>query len=144
MMSDQNLDSLVDLMIPGDSHRNLPSGSYVDLEVILQMENKLDTAVQLAKQFSEIVHEKFDKTLTQLTAGEFDEICRGSRTQIDPIFKTIGPLLLKAYYTDPNVQEALGIGKAPPFPNGRDVYAGNIELLEPVYNRGLVYRNIHG
>ncbi len=144
MICDQNLDALVNLMIPGDSHRNLPSGSYVDLEVILQMENKLETAILLAEQFSEIVHEKLNKTLVQLTVGEFDEICRGFRTQIDPILKAIGPSLLKAYYTDPNVQEAIGNGDTPPFPNGRNIYAGNIELLEPVFNRGLVYRNIHG
>ena len=143
-MSDQNLDALVNLMIPGDSRLNLPSGSYVDLDVILQMENKLETAILLAEQFSEIVLGELNKTLMQLTVEEFDEICRSSRTQTEPILKAIGPSLLKAYYTDPEVQDALGIGKAPPFPNGRNVYTGNIELLEPVYNRGLVYRNIHG
>ena len=143
-MSDRNLDALVNLMIPGESRLNLPSGSYVDLDVILQMENKLETAILLAEQFSEIVHGELNKTLMQLTVEEFDEICRSSRTQTEPILKAIGPSLLKAYYTDPEVQDALGIGKAPPFPNGRNVYTGNIELLEPVYNRGLVYRNIHG
>lgn len=143
-MSDQNLDALVNLMIPGDSDRNLPCGSDVDLKVILEMENKLQTVVLLAERFSEIAHEKLSKSLAQLSVGEFDEICRSFRTQIEPIFKVIGPLLLRAYYTDPKVQDALGIGKAPPFPNGRSVYAGNLELLEPVYNRGLVYRNIHG
>ena len=52
-------------MIPGDSRLNLPSGSYVDLDVILQMENKWETAILLAEQFAEIVHGKLNKTLIE-------------------------------------------------------------------------------
>ena len=71
-MPDQNLEALINLMIPGDSRLNLPSGSYVDLDVILQMENKWETAILLAEQFAEIVHGKLNKTLIQLTVEEFD------------------------------------------------------------------------
>jgi hypothetical protein len=56
--------------------------------------------------------------------------------------KVVGPLLLKAYYTDPRVQVGLGIGSVPLFPLGKSVEAGNLELLESVFNRGSIYRSV--
>ena len=137
------LDTLADLMIPNDFGRNLPSGSSVDLEAILLTENMSDDAIKSAEQFSDLVSEKLNKSLDQLTMTEFEELCRSSRAQVDPILKIVGPLLLKAYYTDPRVQVGLGIGSAPPFPSGISVEAGNLELLESVFNRGSIYRSVN-
>lgn len=137
------LDTLADLMIPNDFGRNLPSGSSVDLEAILLNENMSDDAIKSAEQFSDLVSEKLNKSLDQLTMTEFEELCRSSRAQVDPILKLVGPLLLKAYYTDPRVQVGLGIGSAPPFPSGISVEAGNLELLESVFNRGSIYRSVN-
>ena len=142
-MSRHLLDTLADLMIPNDFDRNLPSGSSVDLEAILLNENMSDDAIKSAEQFSDLVSEKLNKSLDQLTMTEFEELCRSSRAQVDPILKLVGPLLLKAYYTDPRVQVGLGIGSAPPFPTGISVEAGNLELLESVFNRGSIYRSVN-
>ena len=141
-MSRHLLGTLTDLMIPNDFDRNLPSGSCVDLETILRTENKSDDAIKSAEQFSDLVSEKLNKSLDQLSLMEFEELCRSSRAQVDPILKVVGPLLLKAYYTDPRVQVCLGIGSAPPFPLGKSVEAGNFELLESVFNRGSIYRSV--
>ena len=130
-------------MIPNDFDRNLPSGSSVDLEAILSTENMSDDAIKSAEQFSDLVSEKLNKSLDQLTMTEFEDLCRSSRAQVDPILKIVGPLLLKAYYTDPRVQVGLGIGSAPPFPTGISVEAGNLELLESVFNRGSIYRSVN-
>ena len=142
-MSRHLLDTLADLMIPNDFDRNLPSGSSVDLEAILSTENMSDDAIKSAEQFSDLVSEKLNKSLDQLTMTEFEDLCRSSRAQVDPILKIVGPLLLKAYYTDPRVQVGLGIGSAPPFPTGISVEAGNLELLESVFNRGSIYRSVN-
>ena len=142
-MSRHLLDTLADLMIPNDFNRNLPSGSSVDLEAILLTENMSDDAIKSAEQFSDLVSEKLNKSLDQLTMTEFEDLCRSSRAQVDPILKIVGPLLLKAYYTDPRVQVGLGIGSAPPFPTGISVEAGNLELLESVFNRGSIYRSVN-
>ena len=142
-MSRHLLDTLADLMIPNDFDRNLPSGSSVDLEAILSTENMSDDAIKSAEQFSDLVSEKLNKSLDQLTMTEFEDLCRSSRAQVDPILKIVGPLLLKAYYTDPRVQVGLGIGSAPPFPSGISVEAGNLELLESVFNRGSIYRSVN-
>ena len=142
-MSRHLLDTLADLMIPNDFDRNLPSGSSVDLEAILSTENMSDDAIKSAEQFSDLFSEKLNKSLDQLTMTEFEDLCRSSRAQVDPILKIVGPLLLKAYYTDPRVQVGLGIGSAPPFPTGISVEAGNLELLESVFNRGSIYRSVN-
>ena len=142
-MSRHLLDTLADLMIPNDFDRNLPSGSSVDLEAILSTENMSDDAIKSAEQFSDLVSEKLNKSLDQLTMTEFEDLCRSSRAQVDPILKIVGPLVLKAYYTDPRVQVGLGIGSTPPFPTGISVEAGNLELLESVFNRGSIYRSVN-
>lgn len=51
-------------------------------------------------------------------------------------------LVLEHYYSSPEVMRALGLGQQPPFPGGRHVEAGDLSMLEPVYDRGKIYRSV--
>ena len=46
------------------------------------------------------------------------------------------------YYRDPRVMRALDMDARPPFPEGFEVEPGDLSLLEPVKNRGRMYRQV--
>ncbi len=55
--------------------------------------------------------------------------------------RTMGSLTLQCYYCDPRVLDSLGVEPRPPFPKGFEVETGDLSLLDPVRNRGKIYRD---
>lgn len=51
-------------------------------------------------------------------------------------------LAIQCYCLDSAVRQAFGDTPAAPFPAGREVPDGSLELLEAVYERGLIFRDI--
>lgn len=142
MNSEINLEKLVSLMIPADEARGLPDGSKVSVGEFLKSEGIYE---QLLAHLDELGHQITAVTglnLIELTQSQFDGLLKEQKKIIEPIVKQIGPVLLKAYYTNPIVQKRIGVGDKPPFPDGKIVHEGNLELLEPVFNRGPIYRSI--
>lgn len=52
-------------------------------------------------------------------------------------------LAIQCYCLDPAVRQAFGDDPAAPFPNGRSLPDGDLELLEAVYERGPLFRDPH-
>ena len=48
--------------------------------------------------------------------------------------------LLQGYYADPKVLQNLGLRHTTSFPLGIKVHQGDLSMLEPVYNRGQIFR----
>jgi hypothetical protein len=55
--------------------------------------------------------------------------------------KTLGRVILGAYYRDDRVLQALGLEARPPFPKGYDLEPGDRSLLDPVRNRPPFWRD---
>lgn len=142
MNSEINLEKLVALMIPADEARGLPDGSKVSVGEFLKLEGNYE---QILARLDELGHQITAATglkFIELTQSQFEVLLKEQKKIIEPVVKQIGPALLKAYYTNPIVQKRIGVGDKPPFPDGKTVYEGNLELLEPVFNRGPIYRSI--
>jgi hypothetical protein len=142
MNSEINLEKLVALMIPADEERGLPDGSKVSVGEFLKLEGNYE---QILARLDELGHQITVATglnFIELTQSQFEVLLKEQKKIIEPVLKQIGPALLKAYYTNPIVQKRIGVGDKPPFPDGKTVYEGNLELLEPVFNRGPIYRSI--
>ena len=56
------------------------------------------------------------------------------------VFSAMVDHLLKAYYTAPSVLIKIKSGSVPPFPNGNPIEEDDWSILEPVYERGIVFR----
>lgn len=48
----------------------------------------------------------------------------------------------RAYYRDDRVLKSIGMEPRPPFPKGYDVPEGDWALLDPVRQRGVIYRDV--
>ena len=55
--------------------------------------------------------------------------------------RTLAMQTVTCYYQDDRVREAIGVGARPPFPQGYEVPSGDLSLLEPVRQRGKIYRD---
>lgn len=142
MNTKKALEVLTALMIPADSSRNLPSGSQVEASKFLVSDGVYDEALLDLEEVSHYVDSTMGWNLEELTQDQFEVLIKSHRKIMDPLLKKIGPSLLKAYYTNPVVQVQIGVGDKPPFPDGRTVYEGDLELLEPVFNRGPIFREV--
>lgn len=142
MNTEKVLGVMMALMIPADNSRNLPDGSRVEASNFMKIDGVFDEVLLDLEKFSEYVQSTMGWKLEELTQEQFEVLMKNHRKAIEPLLKKIGPSLLKAYYTNPNVQSQIGVGNKPPFPDGREVYEGDLELLEPVFNRGPIFRDV--
>ena len=56
--------------------------------------------------------------------------------------RLVGPSILCEYFEAPRVLNALGLRTESPFPNGSQLPDIDFDLLEPVYNRGKIFRDV--
>lgn len=140
MNTDARLEVMSALMIPADHNRNLPDGSQVNVAEFLKTDGIYGEVCTDLDDFSTYLEIETEWKLEELTQEQFGILMKSHRKVIEPLLKRIGPSLLKAYYTNPVVQLRIGVGNKPPFPDGKIVHDGNLELLEPVFNRGPIFR----
>lgn len=136
------LDLMMALMIPANKSRDLPSGSQVDAAKFLEIDGVFDEVSSNLEDLAEFIASTLGWKLEELTQEQFEVLMKNHRKAVEPVLKKIGPSLLKAYYTNPIVQLQIGVGNKPPFPDGRTVHEGDLELLEPVFNRGPIFREV--
>ena len=139
----ENLRLVLGLMIPADSDRRLPSGAEV-LSASTQAASVEAELNQAADDFVEAVRTAGQHQLTEMTPDDLEQFIKANRPAVEPALRVVGAALLKAYYTHPDVQDAVGGSSRAPFPAGFHMPENNLELLEDVYNRGSIYREIPG
>jgi hypothetical protein len=64
---------------------------------------------------------------------------RGERVGM---FAIVENIVARAYYRDDRVLRSIGMEVRPPFPKGYDVEQGDWSLLDPVRQRGRIYREV--
>ena len=134
---------VLDTFIPGDADLGMPSASQIDFE-----------AYQLKYQTHKLVDE-FLAELTLLSQSkygnnfvELDEekrlaavnSCKAKNIRLFVAFLTN---CFRAYYSDKIVLSCLAVGAVPPYPIGNMLKPDDWSQLEPVYERGPIYRVVH-
>lgn len=76
------------------------------------------------------------------TAGGFDHIEWEFDPQAISGQRTLISIILQCYYRDDRVMRSLGMEPRAPFPEGFEVEEGDWSLLEPVRQRGRIYRPV--
>lgn len=133
---------LADLMIPPDPEKGLFPGSVADVSSVLESEKARREFDSSVARIAELADTLMGTSLEAMTDALFQDFLSTGRIELEPHLRTVGTILLKAYYTDPLIRAALGLGSGAPFPAGSSVLDGDLELLEPVYNRGKIYRDV--
>lgn len=115
--------------------RNLPGAD--DPEIFPALLNQAEHFASRIKQGIAVLDS------TRKSAPSFDDDLLG-RIDTDPRLRSFSRIMsiviMQAYYQHPSVLRALGLASRPPFPQGHEVESGDWSLLEPVQQRGSIYR----
>jgi len=75
--------------------------------------------------------------------GYFEDLGQDEAAQI-AAQRALTSIVVQCYYRDDRVMKSLGMDARPPFPQGFEVDESDWSLLEPVKQRGRIYRDAGG
>jgi hypothetical protein len=134
------IELVLDTMLPGDPVLGVPGASAIDFEgyqlrhcLTQQVDAFLDMLARVALERYQQPFEALDATgrLAAINACKLADV---------RVFSAFVTHAMRAYYTDRNVLHAISAGPVPPFPTGAELPADDWTILEPVYERGPIWR----
>lgn len=130
------LDALFSSLIPPLADRGLPSGAEVGFLADCHDAVLVESLRHVAKWLDDVTGGRFGALAPPERVVHIRRLEGEHVTEIREILRQ----LVARYYVDPRVAQAIGQAVRPPFPDGHAVIDGDLTLLEPVYERGPLYR----
>ncbi|MGE4280052.1 MAG: hypothetical protein AB7G62_10725 [Magnetospirillum sp.] len=127
-------DVFLDTILPGDEGLGLPSASAIAV-VLVEWD-------QYAPVLDQLAIEAGGESFLALDAPSRLALVEKSRRKQARLANGVIVAALKAYYTHPQVLHALGAGAVPPFPDGNFLEDDDWSILEPVFERGPIWREV--
>lgn len=120
----------------------MPSGDQIEIQNGCIKAGDEEAVADAIRQieFQRLAERSFE--WASVTSSEFLTFISNQRNQLSSAIKELGTILLRAYYVDPLVRDAVGVGSRPPFPLGYTMPENNLYALEAVYDRGQIYREV--
>ena len=87
-----------------------------------------------------------DRLANEVTFVELDGAARialieDRKEELDAFIRALTSMTVQCYYRDARVMASLGMEARPPFPEGFEVPQGDWSILDPVRDRGKVWRD---
>ena len=127
-------------ILPGDQELGLPEGSDVNMERYLQEHGLNQRMSEYLELINVISVEDYECSFVDLNAEYRFKTVEKSRRKNNRLAAEMIVHCLKAYYTHTSVLKAISAGSVPPFPEGNYISEPDWSLLEPVYERGRIFR----
>lgn len=128
------MNAFLDAILPGDDGLGLPQASLV-VTVLADWD-------QYATVLDDLARDAGAKGFAALDAPSRLAVVEKSRRKQARLANGVIVAALKAYYTDQQVLRALGAGAVPPFPDGNFLEDDDWSILEPVFERGPIWREV--
>lgn len=153
----QTLAAYAGALIPADADFDVPGADDPSIQAdIVASARRHAEAVAAGLAFQDTVAEAaYGSAFAALSAAERAEFVTRANTPggfddvewtPDPALvagqRTLHAIILQCYYRDDRVMQSLGMAPRSPFPEGFDVEQGDWSLLEPVKQRGPIYRQV--
>jgi hypothetical protein len=90
----------------------------------------------------QLIDEMAGGRLVSLSDSEQVKVLAAFRASQPVLAGVIEALTARCYYRDDRVMASIGVEARPPFPDGYEVEQGDWSLLDPVRQRGRIYRDI--
>lgn len=133
---------VLDLIIPASEDGQRPSAAEVDVLGYVR-ESESHTLDGLRAELDQLDAEAWEthrEAFASLDPATREGLVNAVREREPHFMRTLAMQTVICYYQDDRVLEAIGVGARPPFPQGYEVPAGDLTLLEPVRRRCKVYR----
>ncbi|MDG1109910.1 MAG: hypothetical protein P8N60_14705 [Burkholderiaceae bacterium] len=137
-----HLQVIIDAMLPADPELGMPYASSIDFEAYLELHEIVGVADEFVRMLDKVCGDKFSLPFIDLLPEQKMQAINACKLVDVRGFSALVGHLLRAYYTSPLVLSKIGAGSIPPFPQGNSLPQDDWSILEPVYERGQVYREI--
>lgn len=136
------LNAILDELIPACHDNTIPGLVDLNASKTLLTSQKSELILKQLLDLNQLVKNEYQMSFGMLTKSSRQEFIKENAAQWKRITDFLGPIALMLYFENPEVLDALGIDSRPPFPRGHAVEQGNWDLLEPVYLRGQIYKEV--
>lgn len=134
------LNIIIDTMLPGDPELGMPNASSIIFIDYLERHNIVDVADEFVSMLDKVCGDKFSQSFIDLDATQKMQAINACKLVNVRVFSSLVTHLLRAYYTSQSVLMRISAGSIPPFPQGNSLPQDDWSILEPVYERGKIYR----
>jgi hypothetical protein len=137
-----DLKIIVDTMLPCDEALGMPSASLIDFDIYLKQNGLTNLSLEFIQLLDKVCEEKNGVSFVNLNKIQKMQAINSCKLVDIRLFYGMVSHLLKAYYTAPSVLIKIRSGSVPPFPNGNYLEEDDWNILESVYQRGQVFREV--
>ncbi len=138
---ERTLIALLNLIIPPSEDGKMLGAADVGFFSYLHNENFFPWIREGLLSIVEESHNKYGQEFSTLSDSEQTQLIDRLRRGLFRFFSRLTTQVMQCYYQHDQVLEAIGLEARPPFPQGYLVEEGDLTLLEPVYERGKLYRD---
>ena len=140
------LTRLSNLVIPPSEDGTLPGAGEFDVAGYIATAAP-DSIAALRDELAELsarAATELSKPISDVTAVEFENLVGQLRGASPRFLSGFAKQTVSLYYQQDAVLEAIGLEARAPYPIGFDVKPGDLSLLDPVRQRGRIYRETNG
>ena len=138
----RTLIALVGAVIPASAEHGVPGADDADIaaDIIATARPHHVAVASTLRHVESVAAERHNAAYADLAAATRAEIASDlSRTRFAGV-GTLVTITAQCYYRDDRVMRSLGMEPRPPHPDGFDIPQGDWSLLDPVRQRGRIYK----
>lgn len=138
------LDALLDVIVPPLPERGLPGASQVGVQARLVGDARglLPGVIAGLAELEAAARAEYGRGFVEIGEAQRLKLAQAMRARDSGFLAELALETVTCYYQDPRVLEAIGVEARPPAPQGYQVIAGDLRLLEPVRRRGEIWRRV--
>lgn len=138
---DRTMIALLNLIIPPSDDGRMPGAADVGFHSYFRKKNLVSWIREGLLSIGVESHNKFGQEFSALSGSKQTQLIDGLRRRHFRFFNQLATEVMQCYYQHEHVLKTIGLEVRPPFPLGYLVEDGDFTLLEPVYERGKIYRD---
>ena len=139
----ETLATLVRMMIPASDQYAVPGADDPTIlaDIVATARQHADAIVEGLADIDARAVATHAAPLASLPADQALAIVDAMREAAPGYLRAIISITVQCYYRDPRVMNSLGMEARPPYPQGFELPQGDWSLLEPVRERGKIWRD---
>lgn len=133
---------VLDQIIPADPGKGKPSAAELDVDELLRtLDAQILSSITVQLDLlDDAAHAQSDKSFVELDRATQNEVMDALRRNDPGFLQRLAIHTATMYYQDARVMATIGLPPRPPYPEGYTVPRGDLSLLDPVKERGSIWR----
>ena len=136
--------ALVGAVIPSSVEQGVPGAddAHIAADILATVRPFHATVADALQHIESIATARYDAGYADLDAATRAKLASDlSRSRFAGV-GTLVTITVQCYYRDERVMRSLGMEPRPPYPDGFEIPQGDWSLLEPVRQRGKIYKDV--